>query len=282
VVQAGSSPAVNRKINCGGTATGSWEADGSWTMSSDGGADSFANAIANAGEVPQVVYQTRRYGKTVTYNLAIPDGTYNVRLHFAELYWTAAGKKRFNVTIEGRTVLTNLDLFAAAGGKNIALTRTFENVAVSGGLQIQGVASVGAAQFHGIEVWSTGPGARRALSAKASATWPMAEARSGDAPWAAAPELVDGDTNTLWIGNAGAPSWAIALDFGESIPLQNLDILYAGLPWTNIGVMGTGDLLEWFDLGLLTNGSIPCRALYLHFPNDGSGSAPAIREIRFL
>jgi len=73
------------------------------------------------GNVPQAgVYQARRYGKTVTYSLGGNRTAYNVRLHFAELFWTSAGQEGVHVTVEGLTVLTNLDLFAAAGGKNIA------------------------------------------------------------------------------------------------------------------------------------------------------------------
>ena len=49
---------------------------------------------------------------------------YTVRLHFAEIYWTAAGQRRFNVAINGTQVLTNFDIFATAGA-NKALVRDF-------------------------------------------------------------------------------------------------------------------------------------------------------------
>jgi hypothetical protein len=48
-----------------------------------------------------------------------------VRLHFAETYWTAAGLRIFNVAINGTQVLTDFDIFAAAGAKNKAVIRQF-------------------------------------------------------------------------------------------------------------------------------------------------------------
>jgi hypothetical protein len=50
---------------------------------------------------------------------------YTVRLHFAELVWSAAGQRLFNVTINGSPALTNFDVYAAAGGKDVAIVETF-------------------------------------------------------------------------------------------------------------------------------------------------------------
>lgn len=152
-------PAVSRKVNCGGrAATNGWTADAGWSGSADIGASTSTAAIANAVEAPAAVYQARRYGSNLVYTAAVPDGNYTVRLHFAELFWTEAGHRSFNVTLEGQTVLTNFDIWPAAGGKDRAVTRTFENVPIAGGLQVTGMASVGVAQFNGIEVWSPPPG----------------------------------------------------------------------------------------------------------------------------
>jgi hypothetical protein len=40
-----------------------------------------------------------------------------VRLHFAESAWTALGQRLFDVSINGTTVLSNLDIYATAGGQ---------------------------------------------------------------------------------------------------------------------------------------------------------------------
>ena len=110
---------------------------------------------------------------------------------------------------------------------------------------------------------------------------PAVWARSGAGDWHAAPELVDGDGVRPWTGDPEALSWAIALDFGESLPLRNLDILFAGEPWPEIGRMGTDDLLEWFDLDGIADGPVSCRAIYLYFRGEGSGTPPSVREVRW-
>ena len=111
--------------------------------------------------------------------------------------------------------------------------------------------------------------------------WPLAVARSGNGEWTEAASLVDGDTNTVWTGAAGAESWTVALDFEEPISLESLEIDYAGAAWAEVGVVGTGDLVEWYNLEDLEELPVACRALYLSFRGDGSGAVPAIREINW-
>ncbi|MGE3812636.1 MAG: malectin domain-containing carbohydrate-binding protein, partial [Candidatus Nanopelagicales bacterium] len=62
-------------------------------------------------------------------------GTYKVRLYFAETYWTAAGKRTFDVTINGTKVLTGFDIFAAAGGAKKGIVREY-TVSTSGPISI--------------------------------------------------------------------------------------------------------------------------------------------------
>jgi hypothetical protein len=111
--------------------------------------------------------------------------------------------------------------------------------------------------------------------------WPLAVARGSDTDWTAAPSLVDGDTNTLWTGNADATSWTIALDFEESISLKSLNIVYEGGPWPEVVWLGTDNMLEWFDLEQVSAWPVSCRAIYLIFRGDGSGTIPVIREIQW-
>src|SRR4029079_9138382 len=74
------------------------------------------NTITTSGvtnAAPQAVYQSERSG-TSTYTIpSLPAAaTYTVRLHFAELFQTASGKRVFNVLINGTTVLSHFDIFA--------------------------------------------------------------------------------------------------------------------------------------------------------------------------
>jgi len=77
---------------------------------------------------PASVYGSERYG-ACTYTLpAAPGKTYTVRLHFAETRFDAAGKRRFNVDINGKRILTEFDIYVEAGGKNKAVARDFSGI----------------------------------------------------------------------------------------------------------------------------------------------------------
>ena len=90
------------------------------------------HAIANTTTQP--LYQTERYnGFTYTFT-GLPIGSsYVVTLKFAEDYWTAAGKRIFNVILNGTTVLSNFDIFANSGGAYIADDKTFSTTVNSSG-----------------------------------------------------------------------------------------------------------------------------------------------------
>ncbi|WP_322480436.1 malectin domain-containing carbohydrate-binding protein, partial [Thermogemmatispora sp.] len=105
------------QINAGGPAVTPFVADAYY---SGGSTASTSNAIDTSGvtnPAPQAVYQSNRYGNfTYTIPNLTAGAAYTVRLHFAETYWSAAGKRVFNVSINGQQVLTNFDIYAAAGG----------------------------------------------------------------------------------------------------------------------------------------------------------------------
>jgi len=118
-------------INSGGPAvSNSGGGDVSFAADEDftgGGTAVTANTITVAGvtnAAPMAVYQSERAGAfTYTIPGLIAGSQYTVLLHFAEVYWTAAGKRVFNVAINGTTVLSNFDIYAAAGA-NKALVET--------------------------------------------------------------------------------------------------------------------------------------------------------------
>jgi len=100
------------------------------------------------------VYQTERYGN-FTYQLTglTPGISYTVRLHFAEVYWSAAGQRLFNVAINDQQVLTNFDIFVQAGGKNRALVRDFAVTAdVNGTIRLAFTNVKDNAKLSGLEV----------------------------------------------------------------------------------------------------------------------------------
>jgi hypothetical protein len=121
-------------ISAGGAATGAWAADEYYV----GGTTAYTSAAINTSQVanpaPQSVYQHERYGDfTYTIPNLTAGASYTVNLSFVEIYWTAAGKREFNVLINGTQVLTNFDVFATAGGENIAIVKSFAATASSTG-----------------------------------------------------------------------------------------------------------------------------------------------------
>jgi len=147
-------------LNADGGSAGSFGADADY---SGGNTYSSGAAIDTSGVVnpaPQAVYQTERYGNfSYTVPGLTPGGAYRVRLHFAEQnpsFPTGPGQRVFNVAINGAPVLTNFDIYAAAGGPDRAIVEEFTvNADSSGQLTIQYTSVVDNAKVSGIEVIPT-------------------------------------------------------------------------------------------------------------------------------
>jgi pectate lyase len=128
-------PGTTLSINAGGAAAGAFIADASFSGGSTYATTNSIDTSQIVGTVPpQAVFQTERYGE-FTYTIAnrTPGSAQTVTLYFSESYWTAAGQRTFNVAINGATVLTAFDIFAAAGGANRAIARTFNTTASTSG-----------------------------------------------------------------------------------------------------------------------------------------------------
>jgi hypothetical protein len=110
-----------------------WEADRGFNT---GVAAPYAVAIGNT--VDDKLYQSERWDDAAApemqYSIAVPNGTYTVRLHFAENYVTAAGQRVFSVDMEGARRFSNVDIFAETGGQRIALIRQVAGVTVTDGV----------------------------------------------------------------------------------------------------------------------------------------------------
>jgi hypothetical protein len=111
------------------------------------------------GAAPAQVYQSERYGPDTTFSYPVPkDGTYTVRLHFAEIFGAEPGKRLENIQINGRPVLTNFSV-AAEAGQNKALVKEFAGIApdAKGNIVIRVMAAPGSAdqnaKISGIEIF---------------------------------------------------------------------------------------------------------------------------------
>jgi hypothetical protein len=123
-------------ISCGGSAAGSFVAD---TDFGGGSTSSTTHAIATTSWLTsptpaQSVLQTNRHGP-MTYRMGgfAPGSSRSVTLYFVEHFFSAAGKRVFDVIINGNKVLRGLDVFADAGGQFIAVQHTFTTTASSSG-----------------------------------------------------------------------------------------------------------------------------------------------------
>jgi hypothetical protein len=144
---------TSRRINAGGPAfidstAKVWAADGHFT-----GGTAYSRTVAIAGTVEDALYQTERYGN-FSYSLPVPNGGYIVTLHFAELYWTGAGQRVFDVLVEGVLAIDNLDIWATVGA-NTALVRTVPTTVSDGVLNVSFVSGVNNAKVSAIQITPT-------------------------------------------------------------------------------------------------------------------------------
>ena len=86
----------------------------------------------------------------------IKPGTFTVRLYFIEPHQTTQGARRFDVTLQGDTVLTDFDIFAEAGGTMKCVVREFSNVTLSDTCEVNLTARSGTTLLSGIELIATG------------------------------------------------------------------------------------------------------------------------------
>ena len=96
-------------------------------------------------------YQNECWG-TFSYNFAVPNGSYRVRLKFAELYFNAANQRKFHVDLNGTRVLNAFDVFAAAGGQNQSVDREFPVTVTNGQVQLAFTPVVDNAKVNAIEI----------------------------------------------------------------------------------------------------------------------------------
>jgi hypothetical protein len=142
-------------IDAGGSGIANWKPDaGSPDYTLRSKVPVITAGIRNPA--PQSVYGSQRFfDGTLVYSLAglRPQTAYTVRMHFAEFVANARGERIFNVSVNGRQVCTNLDVFAAAGGKFHALVERFAATAdTTGQIGISLTPVRGSPIINGVEI----------------------------------------------------------------------------------------------------------------------------------
>jgi Malectin domain len=191
------------RVNSGGAAFtdasgAAWAADTGFS-----GGSSWSTAAAVSGTTSRALYQSCRYGEFV-YRFAVPNGNYAVNLKFAEISQTHAGDRVFNVDINGGNVLANFDIFAQAGGMNVALDKSIPVSVTGGQIAIQfrnGPAN--SPLIDAIEIVSRGSAARvnaggPAVTDSLGQTWSADASFSGGSTWSVARSISNTDTPALY------------------------------------------------------------------------------------
>jgi hypothetical protein len=184
------------QINSGGGAVSPFAGDQSFTGGNTYASGAAVSTAGVANAAPAAVYQTERFGNfSYTLGALSPGASYTVRLHFAEVYWTAAGRRVFNVSINGAQVLSNYDIYANAGA-NKAVVRDFAaNASAAGQVVVQFTTVADNAKVSGIELLAAGSGPPPDAGADASPPPPDAGADAAppppDAPMDTAPPPPD-------------------------------------------------------------------------------------------
>lgn len=109
------------------------------------------------GTDEDTLYQSERWGN-YRYEIPVTDASYSVKLHMVEMFHTSAGSRNFDVTVEGISAVTNLDLFSEAG-HDTAYEVTVTDISVSdGAISIQLDGNVDNATLSGLAIYSSDGG----------------------------------------------------------------------------------------------------------------------------
>ena len=159
------------RIHCGGEdfidpQGNHWEGDSHFSYGNN-----FVSANPVAGTDKSFLYQTERWNPgdqgDLAYSFDVAPGEYTVRLHFAEIFFTSAGQRVFDVDINGTNVIQSLDL-AADPGPGTAVVKEFTAVAQEGKITVSLKNQIEHAKIAGIEILSgASTRARARLSAHA-------------------------------------------------------------------------------------------------------------------
>lgn len=119
--------------------------------------NTFSTAASIQAKEDAEIYQTERWNKYLAYAIPVESGkNYKVTLKFAEIYFNGAGSRIFDVLVEGQLFLDDFDVFAAAGGKNIAKDTSIVVNAANNTISIELSASLDNSSIKGIVVEEEG------------------------------------------------------------------------------------------------------------------------------
>jgi hypothetical protein len=115
----------------------SWSADHGFNT---GSISNSAPSATVTGTTDPTLFKTARVGTSsgadLQYQFTVAKGLYKVNLYFAETYFSSAGRRVFDVQMQGATVYSGLDIFAQAGADH-ALVKSAQISVTNGQLVIR-------------------------------------------------------------------------------------------------------------------------------------------------
>ncbi len=106
----------------------------------------------------QELFRSQRFAKNLLYTIPLPNGEYTVITYHNEVYFgkrvatTGAGRRVFDILLEGKVVKKNLDQFVENGNKQLELI--FRKIVVKdGNMTINLISSVADASISGIAIF---------------------------------------------------------------------------------------------------------------------------------
>ena len=118
-----------------------WHADKAYTPGSWGCLNlpqtdvlTAADPISNTQNMK--LFQSVRMGEEIGYRFDFPNGDYEVRIFFAEIYWETGSAEQQDVYVQGKRVLRAFNIFDEAG-HDAALEKRFKAKIIDGSLEVK-------------------------------------------------------------------------------------------------------------------------------------------------
>jgi GH35 family endo-1,4-beta-xylanase len=109
------------------------------------------------GVAEGALFKDERYG-TFGYEVPVTNATYSLELHFAEIFHTTVGQRSFNLSVEGKQEMFQVDLYSLIGA-DAAYTYRVDNIQVTDGkLNIDLTTLVDNATIAGFALYSSNGG----------------------------------------------------------------------------------------------------------------------------
>ena len=118
-----------------------WEKDkqyspGAWGCLDFTTTDLLSTKDKISGTQDAALFQTMRMGEEMRYRFDLPQGNYQVRILFAEIYWETSDAELQEVHLQGKRGLSDFNIFDEAG-HDAALEKTFTTKVTKGSLEVR-------------------------------------------------------------------------------------------------------------------------------------------------